>query len=247
MGKHPLESLIDLIEFDRHVIKQERDLKQVHDALANLEQSKIRRMREYNAMEARLLHAKKDVHEQENLMKELDEREKAKRVILETAKTQAMYDAAKKEINFLKKAQYDEERQLVQSWKMLELAQKTHDEYEASSKSVTQEIEQKELELKSHLVGLKAELDAAYQARTKKEALVPQEWLVKYCAMRAHTIDPIVCLEGDCCGGCFAQLPPQDLTDLRHKRLIQCSSCYRFIYIPEALMEAEGVQEDQLS
>ncbi len=239
MEQHPLQSLVDLIEFDKNVIKKEQELAHVHKTLDHLERDKERLQHEQDASAQRLNEAKKEVHAYELTMKELDATEKEKRTLLDSVASQAAYDALKKEIAHLKKSQYDHERQLVQRWKVLESAQKAYDELGALNKTKTNALEKNIQEQATLLNTLKNDLEQLYQQRTEKETHVPKEWLVKYTVMRAHTVDPIVSLEYESCGGCFAQLPPQDLMDLRRKRLIQCSSCYRFIYLPATLLEEE--------
>lgn len=239
MEQHPLQSLISLIEFDKEVIKKEQALTQIHRALDDLGHEKTQLTQQQESSKHRLDEAQKEVREYERIMQELDSSEQEKRKLLDNVESQAAYEALKKEITFLKKAQYDHERQLVQRWKVLEGAQKAFDDRQLVTKTQCEVIEENIQKYTQQLTQLKKELDELYVQRTQKEQGVPQEWLVKYNVMRSHTSDPIVSVESESCGGCFAQLPPQDLLDLKRKRLIQCSSCYRFIYLPEILVNEE--------
>lgn len=232
-GQHFLQSLIDLIEFDRGLIKKSHEIDVLKKTIAKLEQSQTQLVKAHEAVVQKVALAKKVVHDCEREMKELDEREKNKKQLLEQTDTQKTYDALKKEISFLKKEQYDLEKQLVQQWKELEAAQKTFDESLVAFNTKTAEFTSDTQTKKDAVTALEQELVALNVIRTEKEQLVPAEWRAKYNRMRAQTDNPIVRVEFDSCGGCFAQLTSQALLDLKHKKLIQCNSCYRFLYQPD--------------
>jgi len=237
MENHPLQSLIDLIEFDRGIIKKEHALDEIKRRVASLTKEVVKLQEDHDTTEQQVKTAKKIVHEHESTMKELDEREKEKKSLLDGSNSQKMYETLKKEINFLKKSQYDHEKKLVQCWKELEAAQKSLDEQTLKfAKKRNEIISQQKIE-ESSAEELLAELKQLYNTRTEKEKTVPNEWVLKYNMMRAQTDDPIVRVEFGSCGGCFAQLPPQCLLDLKRNKLMQCSSCYRFIYLPEEIEE----------
>jgi len=230
---HPLQSLINLIEFDGTIIKKEQALAAVKKHIAHLELLLKQLLGEHAIVEQKVHQAQKMVHEHELEMKTLDGKEQEKKKQLEQTDSQKVYDALKKEITMLKKNQYDHEKKLVQSWKELESAQKELQErteqFNKKQEQLTQELTTKKTETGT----LEKELEELYAIHKEKEKSVPQEWLEKYNVMRMRTTNPIVRLEYDSCGGCFAQLPPQALLDLKKKGLIQCTSCYRFVYEPE--------------
>ena len=237
MENHPLQSLIHLIEFDREIIKKEHVLEDINNHIAQLKQEETHLVEHHEEAQHLVHKAKKAVHEYELTMKELDEKEKEKKKLLEETDSQKVYENLKKEINFLKKSQYDHEKKLVQCWKELEAAQKSFEDEEAKFTSKKSELStQQENELKK-ATEINKELKELYTQRKDKETKVPEEWITKYNMMRTQTDNPIVRVEYGSCGGCFAQLPPQDLLDLKRKKLLQCSSCYRFIYLPEELEE----------
>lgn len=232
-GQHFLQSLIDLIEFDRGLIKKSHEVDALKKIIAKLEQSQAQLVKAHEAVTYKVTLAKKVVHDCEREMKELDEREKNKKQLLEQTDTQKTYDALKKEISFLKKEQYDLEKQLVQQWKELEAAQKTFDDSLVAFNTKTAELSSDVHAKKETNAALEKELETLNVIRAEKESLVPAEWLTKYNRMRAQTDNPIVRVEFDSCGGCFAQLTPQALLDLKRKKLTQCNSCYRFLYQPD--------------
>ncbi len=242
MEHHPLQSLINLIEFDRDIIKKERTLEEIKKQLKDLEERKKTLINNQENTAKNVQKAKKFVQEHEQIMKELDQKEKEKKELLESSINQKVYDSLKKEINFLKKSQYDHEKQLVKSWKELETAQKTFDEEQTLFNLKKKEFEQDLNNKQTEIDQLNTSLEILYKERLEKEKTVPQDWIFRYNMMRKQTDNPIVPVEYDSCGGCFAQLPPQILLSLKRKKLLQCSSCYRFIYLPEELTE-EPLQE----
>jgi len=233
MEHHPLESFINLIEFDRQIAKEATAIALLkHESQQIEEQQKKLAAGLKNAAD-HVNKAQKSVHEYELTMKELDAAEKEKKKLLEKSESQTVYESLKKEINFLKKSQYDHEKQLVQCWKELEAAQKVFDDNKSKFDKKNEAL-QKQLQEKSDTIStLQKGIDTFNNERLEKEQSVPGEWLEKYNVMRKQTADPIVPVEFGGCSGCFAQLPPQDLIDLKRKKLIQCSSCYRFLYLPE--------------
>jgi len=66
--------------------------------------------------------------------------------------------------------------------------------------------------------------------RISHEQGIPAEWLEKYAMMRSKVSDPVVpALDGSCCA-CFYHLPSRDMIVLSRNTLIECKSCFRFIY-----------------
>ena len=245
MEHHPLQSLINLIEFDRELIKIERVLDETQKRITQLQNEEAKIKVDHETAIQHVRDAKKIVHEHEVTMKDLDLREQAKKKLLEETDSQKVYETLKKEINFLKKSQYDHEKKLVQCWKELEAAQKTFDEQESKFKEKQESLQKKYAEEDATVQKLTADLNDLYKERVKKEKLVPQEWIQKYNMMRKQTDNPIVRVEYDSCSGCFAQLPPQSILDLKQKKLLQCNSCYRFIYLPEELEEEPITQKNE--
>jgi len=244
MEQHPLQALINLIEFDRGLIKKEQQIEEIQKSIAIIKGDEQKLVTEHEGTAKHLHDAKKIVHENELRMKELDATEKKKKKQLEETDSQKTYQALKKEINFLKKSQYDHEKHLVQYWKELEAAQKTFDQDATSYKNKQAKLKEKLSTDTANIEQLKDELKQLYKERSKKEKIVPEEWIAKYNLMRTQTDNPIVPVEYDSCSGCFAQLQPQMLLDLKRKKLLQCNSCYRFIYLPNEI-EKETITKQE--
>ncbi len=234
MSEHnSLQALIDLIEFDQTIIKKESLVAHIKQDIAHQEHARQQIILRHEQFEQKVHTAQKTVHEHELEMKALDAKEQEKKQQLENTDSQKVYESLKKEITFLKKSQYDHEKKLVQSWKELETAQKTLTEeaaqFQEKEQILTQEINAKKMEIEA----LKKDVEQLYTVRKSKEEHVPAEWLAKYSIMRTQTTNPIVRVEFESCSGCFSQLTPQALVDIKKKKLIQCPSCYRFLYQPD--------------
>jgi len=234
MSEHySLQALIDLIEFDRVIIKKGQIVAQIKKLVAQLDQAVEKLAKERASFEGKVRDAQKVVHDQELEMKTLDAKEQEKKKILETVDSQRVYDSLKKEIGFLKKSQYDHEKKLVQSWKELDSAQKVLADHVGSIDEKTTQLAIEITVKRTELDVLERELHELSTVRLEKERGVSPEWLEKYNIMRSQTNDPIVRVEQNSCSGCFAQLTPQALLDLDKKKLTQCASCYRFLYKPD--------------
>lgn len=233
MEDHPLERLIALIEFDQSVFTKERALTHAQHELAELQKVHEQLAALHENAKQKLHNTQKSVHEHELTMKGLDATEQEKKISLETVPDPKAHQALRKEISHLKQQQYEHEKLLVQSWQELETAQKEFDEYVAHSQQRATDLSHKIASQQAHISTLERELMVLHQERIQKEASIPQEWREKYKLMHHGTNNPIVAVYADSCGGCFAQLPPQDLLNLKRKQLLQCPSCYRFLYWQE--------------
>ena len=133
-----------------------------------------------------------------------------------------------------------------------ELSEEEKKRLEEERRKLAEKLEKKKAELTTQLTEkknaikeLKKDLEQLYQQRTAKEKLVPEEWIAKYNLMRTQTDNPIVRVEYGSCSGCFAELPPQALLDLKRKKLLQCTSCYRFIYMPDEIEEEPLTKQEE--
>lgn len=234
MSEHySLQALIDLIEFDSVIVKKEQLTAQIKKLVAQLNQSIEKLAQERATFDNKVRAAQKLVHDQELEMKTLEAKEHEKKKLLESVDSQRVYDSLKKEIGFLKKSQYDHEKKLVQSWKDLESVQRAFAEHVGALDEKTAQLSAEIVAKKAEQAAIESDLQELMVARIEKERAVSSEWLEKYNVMRLQTDYPIVRVEQGSCSGCFAQLTPQALIDLDKKKLIQCTSCYRFLYQPD--------------
>lgn len=94
-------------------------------------------------------------------------------------------------------------------------------------------IEQEAQELQN-----KVDVDTAQRPAIVNQ--VNQDWLEKYMNMYGRVSNPVVEVMQGICSGCFYAVPHQDLARLKNRALLQCNSCYRFLYDPQVLSVPEN-------
>jgi uncharacterized protein len=244
MTSSPFQRFIDLINFDKSLISLEQSIddlhgkmKAIHDSITVLEKSLIESKNSYTT-------ARKNVDEQELHMKELNEAESVCKKKLDAVTNQKEYKALSTELEAIQAKQQDQEVTLLTAWNAVEQAEKIYMQKEQEIQEEKATLKSQHDQLLQQIEDLEKKLDTQQHEREKKIALVHPEWLEKYAAMRSRVANPVVPMLNGMCSGCFLSLPPQIMADLRHKKMLQCNQCYRFLYIPETQeMESEGKTE----
>ncbi len=239
MEQHPLHSLVRLIEFDRQITAQEQQAQKLHTQIAAIEKNLQKLELAKQQSEKRVFSAQKMVHEHEAVMKDLEAGEQTKKELLEKTQSSKEYESIKKEITYLKKRQYDHEKEVVRSWKDLETAQKELSAYQTQYTSQATALHEQQTQKRAAIQTIESAIKKLNEERIPLEKQVPEELRAQYSRMRASSQNPMVPVEYDSCSGCFAQLSAQDLLDLKRNKLIQCRSCYRFVYLTENMPPAE--------
>jgi predicted nucleic acid-binding Zn-ribbon protein len=85
------------------------------------------------------------------------------------------------------------------------------------------EIQRLEAELREAESGLPADFRETYQRLVKSKGQ-----------------DAMAEAQGDFCGGCYQQLTPNNLSELRMSLAIFCRNCGRLVYLPEARTPGNG-------
>ena len=233
MELNPLHSLIQLIQFDRQLVTRRQQLRTLGKDIAKLETDIAHLETTQKDAHTHVLNAQKAVHAHELVMKELEAQEQEKKQLLETASSPKTYESLKKEITFIKKREYDYEKEVVLSWKNLETAQKVFVSAQATVDEQSKNLHEKIQEKKQEFKRIEQELTQLNEDRKPLERVVPPDVLEKYNRMNTSEQNAIVPIENGSCSGCFSQLSAQDMLDLKRSKLIQCHSCYRFVYLPE--------------
>lgn len=239
MSNDPFQSFLDLIEYDQKILSLRNEYKDVQSALEKTAQE------EYQ-LDDQLIRAKNEVHEAQYMVDEkelemrvLDDLENDKKKKLDHISSPREYQVLTSEISSLKKQQHDLEESVLRTWHELESAKRSFEELsktieQKKSSLATSKVER--LELSQTL-----ENDLANHEHERAQYLtpVPQEWLEKYSAMREQVSDPVVPVQYDSCSACFSNILEKDLTLLRKRALLQCKSCFRFLYLPEARKQVQ--------
>ncbi len=230
MERDPFSLFIDLINFDQKIFASESKIKNIQKEIDNLKNSITSIQSTLETAKNSWNLAKKEVDQNELKMKELDNLEKQKKEKLENIQGPKEYNALKKEIEKIKQLQYELEPNLVENWNKHDISKK---EYEAKK----EEVEKKSTEIESfinqknnEIKVIEEEIKKLLHERKEKEQNLPQEWIDKYYIMRARVTNPVVPVKNESCTACFYSLTSQDLINLKHKKLMQCKKCFRFLY-----------------
>lgn len=134
-------------------------------------------------------------------------------------------DAAQKQLN------HREEGMLALLTK-IESSEKKIAPLREKAASLEKEIAEISEALKERLVRIESDNKARSAERAELAAKVAPEYLSKYQSVsRKYTLDPIVPLVGNTCGGCYAKLVPQvALKVAKAQGPVQCPGCARILY-----------------
>lgn len=230
MTTSPFELFINLVQFDQAITKLKHDQQNAEKLLEQHKQEKQTLSAEIEQLKATVHDAQKAVHEKELEAKKLDLREADLKKKLDDLGNIKQYAAFKKELDHLKQEQAAHDDAVIAAWNQLETSQRNLQQ----KKSV---IEQKvtetdtAIDLEQHKIKeLQHEIDHAISTRPSLAEQVNADWLKKYEMMHGRVENPVVEVMQGGCGGCFYTIPAQDLARLKNKALLQCNSCYRFLY-----------------
>lgn len=235
MSVSPFERFIDLVKFDQamaqilracHAKEQQGDL---------LEVDKQKIVAELDALKQAVYDAQKAVHEKELESKKLDVRQNDIKKKLDDIENAKQYVALKKELDQLQTQQQLHEEMLIKAWNQLETAERTLAQKKDSFLEKIKETDQAIASVEHELAALDTNLEHAAAQRPDVAALVNPEWLTKYDAMHGRVENPVVEVVQGACGGCFYAIPQHELARLKNKALLECNSCYRFLYDPAAM------------
>lgn len=235
MSVSPFERFIDLVKFDQtisqtlhacHAKEQQGDL---------LEVDKQKIVAEVDALKQAVYDAQKAVHEKELESKKLDARQNDIKKKLDDIENAKQYVVLKKELDQLQTQQQQHEEMLIKVWNQLEAAERTLTQKKDPLLEKIKEADQEIVSVEHELAALDVQLERAVAQRPNIAALVNPEWLSKYEAMQGRVENPVVEVSQGACSGCFYAIPQHELTRLKNKALLECNSCYRFLYDPTAM------------
>lgn len=231
MHNDPFNAFIELIDFDKKAIKTEVDINSLKSDIKNQSNEIERLLYDIEQSKNFWVETRKSVDDQELKMKELDQQEKEKKQKLEFTHTPKEYSAIKKEVDLIKQNQYNLEPALLEMWKKSESAKKEFEDKKVEATKKIELLENSITEKTTNINFLEIQLNELKKERTQKSAGIPEEWIEKYNLMRLKVSNPVVPVENNSCSACFYLITSQDLIHLKHKKLLQCKRCYRFLFI----------------
>ena len=241
MTLFPFDAFIRLVEFDQQ-------MKQLRLHINNDEKS-IEQLRLQKAMLSQdLEHLKKSVHDMQKIvdsqeldMKALDDRAAFLKQNIETATNAKEYNSFKKELETIRTQQHHLEDTLVAAWHQLEGSQRSLQQKSETIAQTLAKMDNDISEKEMHLRDQKNRLQEQLAHRTERLHEIPAEWLEKYEGMYMRVDDPAVPVIDGACSGCFYPVSVQDIARLKRRALLQCNSCYRFLYDP-TMLQSDAVQ-----
>jgi predicted nucleic acid-binding Zn-ribbon protein len=231
----PFRAFINLISLDQEIRKYHEQIIRLTTESDTLSAQKITLEHRFVEFKQHIHDVQKMVKEQEHILQELDEQERAKREQLQQLTDPKQYLPLNREIDRLKAAQHEQEQHLMTAWNKGEIAHKELQEnqlhHTAKIQEITALIEQKNQEI-SHL---KSTVEEKKKIVPSFEQGIPQEWLEKYIHMRLEVPDPVVTVMQGGCSACSYPVTHQEQTRLARRAVLQCKGCFRLLYMAEAM------------
>lgn len=240
-----IKLLIELQKLDSQIFKLNRELAGQPIFIRNLDELFKQHEAAYKAKEEELKSLAIKRKEKEVDLQSKEDGIKKLQTQLYSIKTNKEYQAMEKEIAGQKADvsvveeeiikildEIDECTKEVAAQKQALEAERKKDEEEKSK------IHQKTKELEASLAQLNSERTALAQ-KAEKEFLTKYERILK-----AKNGLAMVNIDGDSCGGCNLNLPPQVINEVRlRKDIIFCGSCARILYSEDTNTEKETSNE----
>ena len=110
----------------------------------------------------------------------------------------------------------------------VEKAQQRRSETAANTEKVKGEVENRDRRLRADLAVVEEEL-------SKNESRLPGKIMIDYRRLvKAHAENALAAIDDNCCGNCYTKLSPQTIDQLRLQRVVNCSSCGSFLFMPRS-------------
>ena len=241
MNRDPFQSFIDLIQFDQDIYSLKQQIEQAHDTLDKIAQEKYLLGEQKAQVQQELYQTKKMVDAYELEMKTLEDQERLKKQQLDTLKNPKDYFALAADLETIKKKQNALEDHIIQAWHSLDQKKRLVDQTDKQISEKTEHLNASERQQHELLAQYTAQYARVNDSRPEKLVGIPEEWLEKYSVMRERIQDPVVPVENESCSACFQSLILRDMQLLRKRALLQCRSCFRFLYLPGTVEIESGV------
>ena len=233
MVHDPFLAFMNLTLFDKEIVELKKQLDDYKVQIVKTQSEKNSIEESLKGAHDLVHQAKEMVDEKELDMKTLDSKEKEEKEKFDNVKNQKEYEAVKKEIEKISYEQHQKESELMNSWNRLETAKRDGEKIEEKNKEDIQLVEEKLKQLEASVLEAEKVCDTKIKERPGMLTHVPEELLEKYSIIQGQASDPVVVVDGDSCSACFYQIPHVDLMYLKRRKLLQCKSCYRFLYLEE--------------
>jgi hypothetical protein len=243
--KSELEKLIALQELDIKIREIEKDIANIPNQQADIENQFNAFAADYLDKKTRLETTKKEQRQAELDLKELEEKLEKYKQDLMRVRNEREYSTVLREIDVTKKAISGLETHTLEKLEVIEQVEK---EIEALTPEI--EVKRREFdaliaECASHLDKLKADLAAWRQQRLGLVNGIPADLLAKYDRL-SQLRDGLALAEvrDGSCTACFMTIRPQAYADVRKgEQILICDNCSRILYYKGSgqLQESQSV------
>lgn len=239
MTTFPFDAFIRLVEFDQQMKQLSLQINKEEKLIADMHMQKAVLAQDLAQLKQSVHDMQKAVDAKELEMKVLDERVAGLKQKIENLSNPKEYNSLRKELDAVRAEQNSLEDALVSAWHQLEVAQRA---LQQKSEAITDTVTKADAEIadkQAEVSALQNSLAAKRIERVERLKVIPAEWLEKYEGMYERVDDPAVPIVDGACSGCFYPVSTQDVARLKRRALLQCTSCYRFLYDPSMLQQAE--------
>ncbi len=124
---------------------------------------------------------------------------------------------------------------------------KTLEQQKEDAKKAKGELKEKESELREISSNQNEEVNVLYDVRKKYFNNIKKEYIQEYQRIRTHHKDAAVQIRKKSCSGCFSQVPPQIIVEIRNNRdtIYHCEQCGRILYPEEIQVDDSIIYEEE--
>ncbi len=235
MNDHPLSRFITFVKHDQDICRIEREIVAIGLLIQQLTDEQVAIQKSIEKAASAMLSARKDVDLQEFEMNSLEERSKALRMKLETALSSKEAFSLNKELDLVGHGQEVQEVKVLNAWRILDKSKSDMESVKRRAATEQENVQGKLAEQQAMLERVNLELASLSLWRDREVNLIPEEWRTQYKRMREFMPNPVVPAVNGYCGACSYPITAQDIVRIGKLALIECKSCFRFIFSSERL------------
>ncbi|MBA3954140.1 hypothetical protein H0X48_02365 [Candidatus Dependentiae bacterium] len=232
MHETAFDRFIALVEMDQraHNLAKERTTLLIQQQTIQAQLDSLHGEVEVAHQRVRILQKRIDAFDLELNIVDTQERDKKERI--NNASTTREYYSLEQEIASLSNQRAVLEEKLFNLWNELEQAQSAYATLMETAPQETAQLEKLLATLNEQNSYIHKQLQDYNHNRTSYTTGVDQELLNQYENMKTTTDNPVVAVANTSCTGCFYPINQQNLSELKHNKLVSCKQCFRLLYIP---------------
>lgn len=230
-----IKLLIELQGFDKEIFRLEKELATKPQEIKELEEGFKKREEETKATAQELKKLQLEHKSKEGELKTKEESIKKLQIQLYQIKTNKEYAAMQTEINGVRADCSVLEDGIINLLDKIDEVEKLQKERRESLKAEQKKLEDDKKRIAEETKRMEEELSRLKSQRAALAERVNETILAKYERILYNKDGlALVPVRGDACQGCFLNLPPQVINEIKLRReLVFCESCARILYLEE--------------